>query len=147
VKGGKYTTQLVEQFVFVLIQPKPNKTNANDMSCDSQARLSLDTQHKSLTEVVQQLSAKASLLDSAQLDHIEGRLTALAQKMDSINQKTAATPEDAERNQKVCSSSSADILLSLSPVTWDHKMRTNTISTQTVFVNTHIATSYHPILC
>jgi dynactin-2 len=75
------------------------------MSCDSQARLSLDTQHKSLTEVVQQLSAKASLLDSAQLDHIEGRLTALAQKMDSINQKTAATPEDAERNQKVCSSS------------------------------------------
>ncbi|KAJ4442794.1 hypothetical protein ANN_04387, partial [Periplaneta americana] len=68
---------------------------------DKMARLSLDTQHKSLVEVAQQLSAKASLLDSAQLDHIEGRLTALAQKMDSINEKTAATPEDAERNRKI----------------------------------------------
>lgn len=68
---------------------------------EKMARLSLDTQHKSLVEVAQQLNAKANLLDSAQLDHIEGRLTALSQKMDSINEKTAATPEDAERNQKV----------------------------------------------
>lgn len=106
MKYGKYhTTLLVEQFVFVLVQPMPHITNASDTSCDSQARLSLDTQHKSLVEVAQLLSAKASLLDSAQLDHIEGRLTALAQKMDSINEKTAATPEDAERNQKVCSNS------------------------------------------
>jgi len=63
--------------------------------------LSLDTQHKSLVEVAQELNAKANLLDSAQLDHIEGRLTALAQKMDSINEKTAATHEDIERNHKV----------------------------------------------
>ena len=62
----------------------------------------MDTQHKSLLEIAQLLSAKASLLDSAQLDHIEGRLTALAQKMDTIREKTAASPEDAERNQKVC---------------------------------------------
>lgn len=68
---------------------------------DKMARLPLDTQHKSLVEVAQQLSAKSSLLDSAQLDHIEGRLTALAQKMDSINEKAAATPEDAERNRKI----------------------------------------------
>jgi dynactin-2 len=71
------------------------------MSCGSQARLSLDTQHKGLVEIAQQLSAKASLLDSAQLDHIEGRITALTQKMDSINEKSAATPEEAERNHKV----------------------------------------------
>lgn len=69
--------------------------------------MSLDTQHKSLVEVAQQLNAKANLLDSAQLDHIEGRLTALSQKMDSINEKTASTPENAERNQKVCSSGAA----------------------------------------
>jgi len=68
---------------------------------DKMARLSLDTQHKSLVEVAQELNAKANLLDSAQLDHIEGRLTALAQKMDSINEKTAATPEDLERNHKM----------------------------------------------
>jgi len=69
--------------------------------------LSLDTQHKSLVEVAQELNAKANVLDSAQLDHIEGRLTALAQKMDSINEKTAATPEDIERNHKVCRNSGA----------------------------------------
>ena len=67
--------------------------------------MSLDTQHKSLVEVAQELNAKANLLDSAQLDHIEGRLTALAQKMDSINEKTAAMPEDIERNHKVHSRS------------------------------------------
>lgn len=106
MKYGKCrTTPLVEQLLFVLTQPMPHMMNASDTSCDSQARLSLDTQHKSLVEVAQQLSAKANLLDSAQLDHIEGRLTALAQKMDSINEKTAATPEDAERNQKVRSKS------------------------------------------
>jgi dynactin-2 len=76
--------------------------------------LSLDTQHKSLVEVAQQLNAKANLLDSAQLDHIEGRLTALSQKMDSINEKTAATTEDAERNQKVYSSSAAHSLVGVS---------------------------------
>ncbi|KAJ9588244.1 hypothetical protein L9F63_018408, partial [Diploptera punctata] len=68
---------------------------------DKMARLSLDTQHKCLLEIAQLLSAKASLLDSAQLDHIEGRLTALAQKMDTIREKSAASPEDAERNQKI----------------------------------------------
>ena len=69
--------------------------------------MSLDTQHKSLVEVAQQLNAKANVLDSAQLDHIEGRLTALAQKMDSINEKTAAAPEDIEMNHKVCRNSGA----------------------------------------
>ena len=83
--------------------------NACDINCDSQARLSLDAQHKSLVEVAQRLNAKANLLDSAQLDHIEGRLTALAQKMDSINEKSVATPEDIERNQKVCRDSGCDI--------------------------------------
>jgi hypothetical protein len=57
--------------------------------------------------VAQQLNAKANLLDSSQLDHIEGRLTALAQKMDSINEKIAATPEDTERNHKVYRNSGA----------------------------------------
>jgi hypothetical protein len=76
--------------------------------------LSLDTQHKSLVEVAQQLNAKANLLDSAQLDHIEGRLTALSQKMDNINEKTVSTPEDAERNQKVCSNGAAHSVLGVS---------------------------------
>lgn len=76
--------------------------------------MSLDTQHKSLVEVAQQLNAKANLLDSAQLDHIEGRLTALSQKVDSINEKTASAPEDAERNQKVCSNVAAHSVVGVS---------------------------------
>jgi molybdopterin-biosynthesis enzyme MoeA-like protein len=76
--------------------------------------LSLDTQHKSLAEVAQQLNAKANLLDSAQLDHIEGRLAALSQKMDSMNEKTASTPEDAERNQKVCITGAAHSVVGVS---------------------------------
>jgi len=69
--------------------------------------LSPDTQHKRLVEGAQELNAKAYLLDTAQLDHIEGRLTALMQKMDSINEKTAHTLEDIERNHKVCRNSGA----------------------------------------
>ncbi|GLH05964.1 Dynactin subunit 2 [Gryllus bimaculatus] len=55
----------------------------------------------SLLEAVQLLSAKVSLLDTAHLDHVEGRLIALAQKMDSIADKNSSTVEDAERDQKV----------------------------------------------
>lgn len=65
------------------------------------ARLSTDTQQTTLYGAAQQLSAKASLLDSAQLDHIEGRLTALQQKMNAIAKQKAATPEDAEQDKKI----------------------------------------------
>jgi hypothetical protein len=96
-----------KECVFFLVQPICCLTYGSVNCFGLKARLSLDTQHKSLIEVAHQLNAKANLLDSAQLDHIEGRLTALAQKMDSVNEKSAATPEDAERNQKVCSSYAA----------------------------------------
>jgi len=75
-----------------------------EATSDKVARLSLDTQHKRLVEVAQELNAKADLLDTAQLDHIEGRLTALMQKMDSINEKTAHTPEAIERNHRLWTS-------------------------------------------
>lgn len=65
------------------------------------ARLATDTQQTTLYGAAQQLSAKASLLDSAQLDHIEGRLTALQQKMNTIAKQKATTPEDAELDKKI----------------------------------------------
>lgn len=55
----------------------------------------------SLLEVAQYLSATASMLDSAQLDHIEGRLTALSQKMDSLSEKERQTSYSSEDQQKV----------------------------------------------
>ncbi|CAG2061808.1 unnamed protein product, partial [Timema podura] len=62
-------------------------------------RLSLDSQRRSLLEVAESLSARANLLDSAQLDHIEGRLIALTQNMDSLAEKTG-TCEDADKQRK-----------------------------------------------
>nr|CAD7463252.1 unnamed protein product [Timema tahoe] len=55
---------------------------------------------RSLLEVAESLSARANLLDSAQLDHIEGRLIALTQNMDSLAEKTG-TCEDADKQRKV----------------------------------------------
>jgi hypothetical protein len=60
----------------------------------------MDTRHLSLASAVQLLSTKASLLDSAQLDHIEGRLTALASKMNQIAEQSAPT-EEMEQDKKV----------------------------------------------
>lgn len=52
-------------------------------------------------EAVQQLEAKASLLDVNQLDIIETRLGTLIYRMDSISQKKAAVAQDSEQEQKV----------------------------------------------
>lgn len=52
-------------------------------------------------EVAEQLSATASLLDSSQLDHIEGRLGALAQKLESISEKKKEVQKDDEKDEIV----------------------------------------------
>lgn len=52
-------------------------------------------------EAVQQLEAKASLLDVNQLDTIETRLGTLIYRMDNIAQKKATTEQDSEQEQKV----------------------------------------------
>lgn len=68
---------------------------------DKLIRLATATQQNTLYDAAQQLSAKASLLDSAQLDHIEGRLTALHQKMNTIQQQKNPKPEDAETDKMI----------------------------------------------
>lgn len=52
-------------------------------------------------EAVQQLEAKAALLDVNQLDTIETRLGTLIYRMDSIAQKKATVEQDSEQEQKV----------------------------------------------
>lgn len=68
---------------------------------DKLARLTAATSKGSLLETAQHLSATASLLDSSQLDHIEGRLTALAQKLDSIAEKKKTIAADAEKDKMI----------------------------------------------
>lgn len=72
------------------IGAKPDKLN----------RLAASLGTNSLLEAVQQLSTKAALLQPTQLDLIESRLANLATKMDAIASKTAASNQDATRDQK-----------------------------------------------
>lgn len=52
-------------------------------------------------DAVQQLSAKAALLDTSTLDAIESRLSALIYRIDTIAQKTSTLTPDSELKQKV----------------------------------------------
>lgn len=54
-----------------------------------------------LIEAVQSISAKAALLQPQQLDLIETRLGNLLLKMSAIDEKSAATGQDANREQKI----------------------------------------------
>lgn len=65
------------------------------------ARLSAASTKSSLWETAQHLSATASLLDSSQLDHIEGRLSALAQKLESIAEKKKQIEKDEEKDKMI----------------------------------------------
>lgn len=58
---------------------------------------------ESLLETAEHLSATASLLDSAQLDHIEGRLSALLQNLDNIKEKKENLTDDPEKDKMVLS--------------------------------------------
>ncbi|XP_050310118.1 dynactin subunit 2 [Anthonomus grandis grandis] len=70
-------------------------------SSDKVARLTAATNKGSLLEAAQYLSATASLLDSSQLDHIEGRLSALSQKLDAIAQKKKDLQQDEEKDKMI----------------------------------------------
>lgn len=54
-----------------------------------------------IIEAMQELEAKAALLDVNQLDTIETRLGTLIYRMDSIAQKKATTEQESEQEQKV----------------------------------------------
>lgn len=65
------------------------------------SRLSSVTSKGSLLEAAEHLSATATLLDSTQLDHIEGRLSALLQKLEAISEKKKQSEQDEEKNKMV----------------------------------------------
>ncbi|RZC32162.1 dynactin subunit 2, partial [Asbolus verrucosus] len=68
-------------------------------SNDKLTRLASATSKGTLMETAQYLSATASLLDSAQLDHIEGRLSCLQQKLDVIAEKKKQIAQDEEKDK------------------------------------------------
>ncbi|KAG5878365.1 hypothetical protein JTB14_008725 [Gonioctena quinquepunctata] len=70
-------------------------------SSDKLSRLTALTSKGSLLEAAEQLSATASLLDSSQLDHIEGRLGALSQKLDAIAEKKKQIQQNDEKDKMI----------------------------------------------
>ncbi|CAH0554498.1 unnamed protein product [Brassicogethes aeneus] len=75
--------------------------NVLGTTSDKLSRLSAATSKGSLLETAQHLSATASMLDSSQLDHIEGRLSALSQKLDAITEKKKILEQDEEKDKMI----------------------------------------------
>ncbi|CAK9823063.1 Dynactin subunit 2 [Anthophora retusa] len=68
---------------------------------DKLSKFSQTLKCQGLIAAVQELGAKATLLDRHQLDMIDSRLATLINKMDTIAQKKAALTLDTEQEQKI----------------------------------------------
>ena len=62
--------------------------------------LSVETNTKNVTAAIGVLNSRLGLLEPNHLDHIEGRLAALLQKLNTISEKKVAL-EDTEKNNKI----------------------------------------------
>ncbi|XP_076674713.1 dynactin subunit 2 [Andrena cerasifolii] len=65
------------------------------------SKFSQNLKCQGVMEAVQELGAKASLLDTYQLDIIENRLASVIHRMDTITQKKSALTLDSEQEQKI----------------------------------------------
>jgi hypothetical protein len=70
----------------ILYQEKSGNPDANS-TLFFQSALSLETNQKSVFGAIKVLSSRLSLLEPAHLDHVEGRLAALHQKLTVIADK------------------------------------------------------------
>ncbi|XP_076288731.1 dynactin subunit 2 [Lasioglossum baleicum] len=68
---------------------------------DKLSKFSQNLKCQGVMDAVQQLGAKAALLDTFQLDIIENRLASVIHRMDNIAQKKAALALDTEQEQKI----------------------------------------------
>ncbi|XP_003704015.1 dynactin subunit 2 [Megachile rotundata] len=68
---------------------------------DKLDKFSRNLKCQGIMEAVQELGAKAALLDMYQLDIIESRLATVIHKMDNIQQKKVALSLDSEQEQKI----------------------------------------------
>jgi len=62
--------------------------------------LSVETNTKNVTAAISVLNSRLALLEPSHLEHVEGRLAALLQKLNSLSEKKVAL-EDSEKNNKV----------------------------------------------
>ena len=69
-------------------------------SQDKLSVLSVETNTKNVTSAISVLNSKLCLLEPNHLDHVEGRLAALLQKLNSVSEKKTAL-EDSDKNNKI----------------------------------------------
>merc|ERR1712226_1175622 len=70
------------------------------VSPDKMSTLALGTNQKNISGALGVLNTRLSLLSPSHLDHVEGRLAALLQKMNSVVEQKSTT-EDAEKQGKI----------------------------------------------
>merc|ERR1712029_270608 len=69
-------------------------------SPDKMSELSMETNQKSVIGAMQVLNSRMNLLSPTHLDHVEGRLAALLQKMNTLADKKSVL-DDAEKQSKI----------------------------------------------
>jgi len=69
-------------------------------SPERMSELSMETNQKTVTGAMQVLNSRLNLLSPSHLDHVEGRLAALLQKMNNVADKKAVL-DDAEKQSKI----------------------------------------------
>ena len=69
-------------------------------SAEKMSVLSVETNTKNVSSAISVINSRLALLEPAHLDHVEGRLAALLQKLNTINEKKSNL-EDTEKNNKI----------------------------------------------
>ena len=69
-------------------------------SAEKMSVLSVETNTKNISSAISVINSRLGLLEPVHLDHVEGRLAALLQKLNTVNEKKANL-EDTEKNNKI----------------------------------------------
>lgn len=87
--------------IALLEQRLCNLENVIGTTTDKLSKFSQNLKCQGVMEAVQELGARAALLDTNQLDIIESRLATLIHRMDNVAQKKSTLAQDSEQEQKI----------------------------------------------
>ncbi|XP_061928807.1 dynactin subunit 2 isoform X2 [Apis cerana] len=106
---------------------------------DKLSKFSQNLKSQGVMEALQELGAKAALLDTYQLDIIESRLATLIHRMDNIAQKKTALTLDSEQEQKISEMydimKQTETMSQILPQTVNRMLALNTIHQQAATFN------------
>ncbi|KOC63803.1 putative dynactin subunit 2 [Habropoda laboriosa] len=125
--------------IATLEQRLSNLENIIGTTSDKLSKFSQNLKCQGVIVAVQELGAKAALLDRYQLDMIESRLATLINKMNNIAQKKAALTLDSEQEQKISEMydivKQTETMSEILPQTVNRMLALNTIHQQAATFN------------